>query len=534
MRGLLRVGLLLALVANLSACTGVGGSTPAGTVVLGVQSQPDTLNPILGYAPDGASKLFDGLVARDAQLRLVPALAEALPEVSNDGRTYTFRLRQGVRFHDGQPLLADDVVFTYQAILDPATDTTLRRDLDMITAVTAPDERTVVFRLAYPYAPFVQRTTVGIVPRHAFTGQGAGGSPPAGQDINTAQFNAAPIGTGPFVFEEWKPGDRLVLRANPDYWGGRPVIARLVLAFVPDDHVRATRMERGDFDATHLLPKAAARFRNREGVTVYDVPAADYRGVMFPLNHPVTGDVTIRRALSQAIDRNALVKGVLDGTGKPAYGPISPDMSWFNPVVILTNPADRDAANTMLYEAGWIMGADGVRVRGNQPARFTLMYPANDTLRKDLALAVASTGAQIGIDIQVEGLDWDAIEPRMANDALIMGWGTPYDPDFTNYQLFHSQFAGQGFFNPGHLRDAEIDRLLNDARRTADTGMRKAAYHAVQARLAGQAVWAWLVYLEHVYVVRDRFDGIEVQIDPHARGMTHGIWWNIERWQPRG
>jgi peptide/nickel transport system substrate-binding protein len=518
------VGVLLALAVTVSACADRDGSPQStDTVVLGVQSEPDTLNPILGYAPDGASKIFDGLVARDAKLNLVPALAEALPEVSDGGRSYTFKLREDVKFHDGQTLTADDVVFTYQAILDKTTDTTLRSDLDMISTIEALDERTVVFQLAYPYTPFVQRTTVGIVPRHAF----------AGQDINTAKFNTAPIGTGPFVFEQFTPGDRLVLRANTDYWADRPAIARLILAFVPDDNVRATRMERGDFDATHLPPKAAARFRNRDGITVYDVPSADYRGVMLPLERPVTGDVAIRRALDRALDRDAIVAGILDGTGAPAHSPISPSTPWFNSQVMPDTEGDLDEARRILDEAGWRPGPDGVRARDGQPARFTLMYPANDSLRKDLALAVASAGSQVGIMVEVAGLDWDAIEPRMANDALIMGWGTPYDPDFTNYQLFHSQFAHEGFFNPGGLRDAEVDRLLDEGRRSADPATRKAAYDKLQERLAGDAVWVWLVYLDHVYAVKDRFDGIEVQTEPHAHGATHGIWWNIERWKPR-
>ncbi len=194
---------------------------------------------------------------------------------------------------------------------------------------------------------------------------------------------------------------------------------------------------------------------------------------------------------------------------------------------------DVEAARTLLDGAGWVPGPDGIRVRDGQPARFTLMYPAEDTLRKDLALAVASAGAQVGIDVQVEGLDWDAIEPRMAKDALIMGWGTPYDPDFTNYELFHLQFAHQGFFNPGGLRNPEVDRLLDQGRQRNDPDARKAVYDQLQQRLSDSAVWAWLVYLDHVYVVSDRFDGLEVQIDPHAHGSTHGIWWNIERWKPR-
>jgi peptide/nickel transport system substrate-binding protein len=218
-----------------------------------------------------------------------------------------------------------------------------------------------VFRLAYPYAPFAQRMMIGIVPRHAFDRV----------DVNSAPFNTAPIGTGPFTFDQWTPGDRLTLRANEDYWGGAPAVKRLVLAFAPDDNVRATRMERGDFDAPHLPPKLAARFRDRAGVQVFDVPSADYRGVMFPLEAPVTGDPAIRLALDLAINRDAIVQGLLDGTGAPAHGPIAPDSPWFNPDVVPEREGDVEAARTLLDGAGWVPGPDGIRIRHSdgQPAR---------------------------------------------------------------------------------------------------------------------------------------------------------------------
>ncbi|MGH8906896.1 MAG: ABC transporter substrate-binding protein [Egibacteraceae bacterium] len=474
----------------------------------------------MGYAPDGTSKIFDGLLARRADLTLMPALAEALPEVSDGGLTYAFRLRDGVEFHDGEPLRADDVVFTYETILDARTESPLRGGLDMISSVEAPDERTVTFQLAYPYAPFAQRVLIGIVPRHAFDGV----------DVRGAPFNTAPVGTGPFAFDEWAPGDRLTLRANEGYWGGAPAVKRLVLAFAPDDSVRAARMERGDFDATHLPPEEAARFRDRTGLRVFDVPSADYRGVMFPLEAPVTGDPAIRLALDRAIDRDAIVQELLDGSGEPAHGPIAPNSPFFNPAVLPEREGDVEAARAILDDAGWVLGPDGTtRARDGQPAVFTLLYPARDTLREGLAMAVASAGAQVGIDVRVEGLDWAAIRPRMASDALIMGWGTPYDPDFTNYELFHSQ----GSANPGGPRDPDVDRLLDEGRQTAHPEARKAAYDELQLRLSEHAVWTWLVYLDHIYVVSDRFDGLEVQVDPHEHGLTHGIWWNIERWKPR-
>jgi peptide/nickel transport system substrate-binding protein len=505
------LGTAAVLVFAMSACSAPGatGSTSAGgTFVVATSGEPDTLNPVLGYGTDGASLIFDGLVARDAGNTLIPALAAELPTVSGDGRTVTATLRTGVTFHDGSPLTADDVVFTYTSVLDPAVDSTLRSDLDMLTGVTAPDPSTVVFTLKYAYAPFLQRLTLGIVPAGALRGQ----------DVNKAAFNRAPIGTGPYRVTSWTPGDRLVLAANDKWWGGEPANSGVIVAFVADDNVRAQRARAGEFDAVELAPKLASAF---PGFTVHRVPTADYRGVMLPTGGPVTGDVAIRRALDAAVDRQAMVTGVLGGAGDPAYGPVPPT----SPFHVVTRPAPVD-----LDAAGWVAGADGIRAKNGRRAEFALMYPATDSLRKELALAVTADAKKAGIEVKPEGLTWDAIEPRMKDDALIMGWGTPYDPDFVSYKLFGSQFAGQGFFNPGSYRSEIVDRALQDGRDDADPEKRKAAYAIFQQQLAADAPWVFLTYLQHTYVVRDDVAGVVPRVEAHEHDVANSLWWNIHTW----
>ncbi|TKK87824.1 ABC transporter substrate-binding protein [Herbidospora galbida] len=485
-------------------------SSPDDTFVLGISSEPDTLNPVLGYAPDGGSLLFDGLLGRDADLSLRPALADKLPET--DGTTVTFTLRKDVTFHDGTPLTSEDVVHTYKAVLDEKNNSGIRGDFAAIESVEAPDPATVVFRLKYPYAAILQRATLGIVP------------------VGRA-LDAEPVGTGPYTFVSRTPGDKLVLKANPSYWGGAPAIRQLVVAYAGDDNVRATRMAAGEFDATVLPPKAAARFENRQGLTVHKVQSADYRGVMFPFGQPVTGDLAIRKAVNLALDRQAMVDTILAGAGEPAFGPIAPGTTWHNPAVAGSATPDQAQATRLLDEAGWHVGDDGVRAKDGTRASFTLMYPAGDALRKDLALAVASDVKKIGVDVRLAGLDWDAIEPRMSKDALVMGYGAPFDPDYTNYELFHSAFAGQGFFNPGHYKAPEVDALLDEGREEPDPVVRKRTYDAFQQRISDDAAWAYLVYLKHVYVVRGEWSGIAPSVEPHAHD-TGGLFRNLAEWKP--
>ncbi|GIH71502.1 ABC transporter substrate-binding protein [Sphaerimonospora thailandensis] len=486
------------------------------TFVLGLSGEPDNLNPVLGYAPDGGSLLFDGLVTRTADLELKPALAVELPKTDGAGTTVTFKLRTDVRFHDGTPLTSADVAYTYQAVLDEKNDSSLRSDYAAIESVEAPDPETVVFHLRYPYAPFIQRATLGIVPK---------------QSLDRPDFNARPVGTGPYRFVSWTPGDKIVLEADPSHWNGAPAIKKLILAYASDDNIRATRMAAGDFDATELAPKAAARFEKTAGLTVYRVPSADYRSVMFPMEAPVTRDKAIRKAISLAVDRSAMAKTILAGAGSAAFGPIAPGTSWYDPSVQGSPTADQAQAVRALEQAGWMPGPDGVRVKDGTAARFTLMYPAGDSLRKELALAVASDARRIGVDIEPAGLDWDAIGPRMAKDALLMAYGNPFDPDHTNFELFHSDFAGQGFFNPARYRDSEVDALLEKGRRTADPTIRKQAYDAFQRRIREDEPWVYLVHLQHVYVVRGEWTGITPAVESHEHA-TGGLFRNLADWKP--
>ena len=509
-------GALAVTALVLSGCSDPSSTAAGGggdTFVVATPGEPDTLNPVLGYGADGASLIFDGLVARDRDNRLVPALAGALPTV--DGTTVTARLRPGVTFHDGTPLTARDVVFTYRSVLDPEVDSTLRSDLEMISTVEAPDASTVVFTLKYAYAPFLQRLTLGIVPAAALTGR----------DINKAAFNQKPVGTGPYRVTAWTPGDRLVLAANESYWGGRPANSGVIVAFVPDDNVRAQRARAGEFDVVELAPKLAAGLPG-----VVKVPTADYRGVMLPMGNPVTGDQAIRRALNVAVDRAAMVTGVLGGAGEPAWGPVPPTSEFAEPSVAGAGTADTAAATGILDEAGWTAGADGIRVRNGQRAAFAVMYPAADSLRKELALAVTADARKIGVEIKPEGLTWDAITPRMRSDALVMGFGTPYDPDFVSYKLFSSPFAGQGFFNPGSYRSDVVDRALRDGRDSAAPGQRKAAYATFQKQLATDVPWVFLTYLQHTYVVAGGITGVSPRVEPHEHDVANSLWWNIDTW----
>ncbi|MFJ8165306.1 ABC transporter substrate-binding protein [Streptomyces sp. NPDC096136] len=520
-RGAAGAALTAALITAVTACSNPSAPAPADTAVVGIATEPETLSPLLGYGKDGNSKVFDGLLTHDADMKLRPALAEALPEVSADGRTYTYSLRRGVEFSDGEPFSAKDVEFTYRTILDPKTNNPSRTELDAIESVTAQGADRVVFTLKYPYAPFAERTVLPIAPEH-IAGR---------QDVNTGEFTTRPVGTGPYVLTGWSRGEKLSFKANPGYWGGEPAVKNLTMAVVKDDDVRATRLRSGELDGAVLPPDLARGFEKDRARRIHTARTFDYRNVTLPTHHQVTGDVAVRRALDLAVDRKAMVDTLLDGAGRAAYGPVPTDSPWFAPGT--ERPYDPDRARRILDEAGWKTGEDGIRAKDGVRASFPLWYTSGDKIRQDHALAFASDAKKAGIEVRTEAGTWEVIEPRMKTDAVLAGGGSPADPDFDQYQLLTSSLAGDGFNNMARYDNPAVDRAVADGRTSGDPAARKAAYDTVQRELARDPGYVFLTHIDHVYVLGDRWEGPSTQVEPHDHGLGSGPWWNVETWKPK-
>ncbi|AZQ74549.1 ABC transporter substrate-binding protein [Streptomyces luteoverticillatus] len=523
-RGVAATAMAGILAAGAAACSTPGGGDKAGkgkdSLVVGLANEPETLSPLLGYGKDGNSKIFDGLLRRDSAMKLEPALAAELPKVTDDGRTYTYKLRKGVTFSDGKPFSAEDVVFTYRTILDEKTNNAAKGELAAIDKVTAAGDDTVVFALKYPYAPFAERTVLPIVPEHAAKGQ----------DVNTGSFNTAPIGTGPYVLTGWSKGEKLTFKANPAYWGGEPKVKKLTMAIIKDDDVRATRLRSGDLDGAILPPNLVKGFKGDKSRTTLTARTTDFRGVTLPTANKVTGDLAVRRALDLAVDRDAMVDKLLEGAGRAGYGPVPTDSEWFAKGT--ERPHDLEKAKKLLDDAGWRAGGDGVREKDGQRAAFTLWFPAGDKLREEHALAFASDAKKAGVDVKVQSGTWEVIEPRMKEDAVLAGGGNPADPDFDLYNLLHSSLALDGFNNMAAYGDPAVDKALEEGRRGGDKAARKAAYDAVQRGLADNPGYVFLTHVDHLYVMNGGRKGLTTQVEPHDHGLGAGPWWNVEDWQP--
>ena len=528
-RSVVAIGLALA-VALASGVAGCGGSdddpkkaaTVEGTLVVALPSQPENLNPIASdNVYEGNQKFFNGLLRYDKELRAQPDLAGAMPERSADGKTVTVRLRDDVTFHDGTKLTAKDVAFTYNAILDKDSASPLATLLDTLDEAVAVGASTVRFQLNRADPAFYDKLQVGIVPAAAL----------AGKDIKTASFNRRPIGTGPYVLEEFEPGGRIVMHANRNYFRGEPKIKRIVMTAVEDENARVALLEKGTVDAAGIVPKLAGRVRRNRSYNVFEVPTADARVLALPNRDPVLRDPAVRRALSFAVDREQMARVTLDGAGEPAYGPIMKDHWAYSDIA--EQDHDPAEAERRLDVAGWTREGDGTRAKDGRKLAFTLMYPSNDSVRKDLALAFTSDMKKIGVEVKLQGLTFDVIEKRQDKGATEFGYGTPYDPDLELYERYHSKFATADedpFTNYTRTRSDAIDASLDAERATLDQGERKRLFAKLQADIAQDASWLWLVRLRHISVVSKRVKGVDPQVEPHAHGFSRGTSWNLEDW----
>ncbi|WP_420175818.1 ABC transporter substrate-binding protein [Luteococcus sp. OSA5] len=541
-RGL--VTLALGALLSLTACSVTAPPSPGTSQVDPSQSGAETgqasltladsyelgaFNPVSGHGELGVSPLYDGLLrlspTREDQLPgFAPALATELPTHNAELTRWSVPLRSGVKFHDGSTFDAADVTATYQAVLDPRSGSEIASAFEMIQRVEAVEtsgQQRVVFHLKYPYADFPARLLLAIAPSEKLTGGLA----------SQSSLNREPVGTGPYRLESLT-ADRAVLVADPGHWRGAPQVKRLTTVLLPDDNARALRVRNGEFDGTVIPPTLAASFATSPGQQVVTAQSADWRGVSLPANSVFGRDPRVRRALNLAVDRQAMLTTVLAGHGRLAHTPMSPVHGQAH-AADATFPHDRDAARALLAEAGWRPGKDGVLTKDGHRASFPLAYTPDDTVRRDLATAFAADMKKIGVEVRLEALGWDRIEPRIGELGILLGGGDkPYSVDTQVYAALHSPRDGTSIYdNPGRVANKAIDRALDQARRTSDPKSRNALYRNVQHEYLKDPAYVMLVFVDHTYVTRDAgWKRGPLTVEPHAHGVGWGPWWNVASW----
>ncbi len=436
-------------------------------------------------------------------------LAESY-EVSDDGKTITFQIREGVKWHDGQPLTAEDVQFTIQAIMDPDNGSENAPNFEDVEEITVVDEHTISFRLTAPNVAFLDYMTMAVLPKHLLEGE----------DMQTASFFRSPVGTGPYRLESWDEGQAITLVKNEDYFKGAANIDPIVFKIVTDDNAKAVQMQSGELDLALLTPKDAANFQGKEGFTVYEMETSDYRGILFNFQNAYwTENRDIIPAICCGIDREAIVSAILLGHGVTAYGPLQRNV--YNNENVEHYDYSPDRARQVLESAGCTLGDDGFYYRNGEKLAFTISVGAGDQVRVDIAQAAAQQLREVGIDVTV---DIPAVVDWGGQMAYLIGWGSPFDADDHTYKVFGT---GKGA-NYSAYSNALVDQYLIQARQSDDPAVRAEAYGKFQEELAKDPAYAFICYVDADYVAVDGLAGISPDTVMGHHGV--GIFWNVTEW----
>ena len=502
----------------LEACGGGSTTTSAtpkkgGHVVEGNFADIRTLNSML--SSDTASNqviglMFDGLLNSKKNGDLVGALAKDVPTVSSDGLTYTFKLRPNLKWSDGQPLTADDVIFTYALAYDPAykdVASPRRGDLSKyIASVTAPDPQTVVIQTTQVYAPFLgAHGSYGILPKHVLGSL----SPKA---INTADFNSAPmVSNGAFKFVKWDKGQQVTMARNDSYWAGAPYLDQWIYKVLPDSVAVTNQLKTGEIDIGPVDPSEFDATKSATNVAMVEFPVPTFTFYAYNLDPTklggkIFGDQAVRQALLYALDRQSIVTAVFFGHGVVANG-VEPPTSWaYKDKSAVTYTFDKAKAASLLDGAGWALGTDGIRVKNGQKLQFGIMTNAGNKQRESMVQIMQQSWKDIGVDATPSLIQFPQLVSQIVSirtfDVFLVGFNWTVDPDES--ALFHSRNAIPGGFNGADFKNTDVDSILDQAIATLDRTKRKALYGQFQDIMSDQVPSPILLFNTGIWGVNTR------------------------------
>jgi len=459
------------------------------------------------------------LITTDINLEFKNDLATGY-KCDDDGLTWTFTIRDDVKFTNGEPLTARDVAFT---ILGVKNSTGGAADLTMVADAVATDDTTVVITLEKPFnALLYTLAVVGIVPEHAYG----------------ESYGHNPIGSGRYMLEQWDQGQQAILVANPDYYGEAPKMQRLVVGFMEEDaSMAAARAGQVDVAYTSaifagMLPAGfellSCRSVDSRGISLPCVPSGstkDEGGVTYDVGNDVTCDLAVRQAMNFGLDRSVAIDHVLGGHGTLAFS-VGDGMPWSSPDMACDYDFAKAAA--LLDEAGWVPGKKGVRERDGVRASVTLYYSAGDSVRQALAIDFSNQMAELGIEVVVVGTSWDEIYLHQYSDLVLWGWGS--NAPIEMYELTYSSGWGNYASYCNEAVDAYLDAALAQPNiEDSYEYWQKAQWDGEQGIAPqGASTWVWIANVDHLYYQREGLVVAEQKPHPHGHGWS--LVNNVDQW----
>jgi peptide/nickel transport system substrate-binding protein len=468
-------------------------AAPAGsTLTVALFADPVSMDP--HRSNDGPSnmmwhQLYNTLVDRDEKGEIVPALALRWQRVGD--RSWRFFLRQGVKFHDGSEMTADDVKFSLERLINPATRSPAAFLLSVLDRVEVEGRHQVRLVLKNPFSPLLfhlMHKPTSIVPAAAVR-------------ANPDEFARRPVGTGPFKFGSFVRGDRVELVRNPDYWGGAPKFERVIVRIVPDVSTAIAELEAGGVAGVFNVPAhEVERLRRNRNISVLVVPSYRITALVLNVEKPPFNDRRVRLAASYAIDRKATLNSVEAGLGTVASSALSPLVFGHNDK-LQPYPRDLTRARQLLAEAGVGAGLKTEMLVWNIPASVKVAEVAQAQFR------------EAGIDVSLKVTEFGAaLREQYAGNFTMstMAWGTvTLDGDYSMYALFHSDSIGPAG-NWGRYRNGDVDRLILTGRTNGNPAVRRQAYLKAQELIAADAPWIFLYHPSAVFALRSEVKDVSI------------------------
>jgi peptide/nickel transport system substrate-binding protein len=475
-----------------------------GTLTAAISSDPGILNPATttsGAVHEASEILYNGLVSVNQDLEPVPELAESW-EVEDGGATYRFTLRDGVKWHDGEPFTSGDVKFSFEKVLLEFHSRTAASVGPALDSVETPDEKTVVFNFKQPYAPFLLQldvTEAPIIPKHIYEG-----SDPLENPANTE-----PVGTGPFEFVSYKKGSEIRYKANPDYFvEDQPYLDEVVMRIIPDPATQIAALESGEVDWVGSVsgPDLARLQENPDIETIRTNRGSGGSNCImtmsFNLQRPIFQEPEVRRAVAHALDRQRFVDQILFGAGRVAEAPISSGIPWAHAEGLDMPAFDKAEAERLLDEAGWKESGDGPReaqgvegVPDGTPLAFDFVHFT--TFAKYGELVRQQLG-EVGIDVELVALEPEVFpEPVFVDrdfDTNVISYCNGLDPEIGVRRMYTTENIGPvPFSNSSAYSNEEVDALFEEGARTTDRDERAEIYRDIQERVVQDLPYVWLV-----------------------------------------
>ena len=494
------------------------------TLVNGSIGDARTLIPIL--ASDSASAevcamLFNGLVKYDKDINLTGDLASSW-EIKDEGLTIIFHLRKGLRWQDGAPLGAKDVEFTYRKLVDPAVRTPYSGDFQKVKSLEIIDDWTIKVNYKEPFSPALSSWGIGIIPKHLLEKE----------DLNSSNFSRHPLGSGPYKFKSWRSQEKIELSSNRDYFEKEPFISRYIYRVIPDEATLFLELQAQGIDSSGLTPlqyktqTQTAFFK--DNYRKFRLESFGYTYLGYNLHNPLFKDKRVRQALNYAVDKNEIIRGILLGLGRVSTGPFPPE-SWAYNQSVLPSEYSPQKAKRLLAESGWRdSDNDGILDKQGMAFEFTILTNQGNIERQRVAEIIQARLKEVGIKVKIKVLEWsvfltDFIDKRRF-EAVLLGWALGREPDC--YDIWHSSKTKEGEFNFVGYANPEVDRLLDEGRKTFDQAQRKEVYNKIHTILYEEQPYMFLYVPDALPIISSRFEGIK----PAPLGISYNF---IDWWVPR-